>query len=264
MRDLPLSRLPADFFHPLGPAKNRTSEVVERLAAEIASGRLAPGARLPTEQELTAALGVSRTVVREAVAVLRAEGLVETRQGVGAFVVRDVQRRPFRIDPDGLRSIAQVLHVIELRTGVEVEAASLAAERATIGSRRRIASALSAIEAAMARGESAIDEDVAFHLAIAAATENPHFVRFLEFLGHFLIPRQNVRIGLKPGKDLRSYLDRIQTEHRAIASAIEGADVGGARRAMRRHLLGSRQRYQRLAERSARATKLPAGAEEPV
>jgi len=171
---LTLSRLPADFFLPLGPAKNRTGEVVERLAAEIASGRLAPGARLPTEQEMTAALGVSRTVVREAVAALRAEGLVETRQGVGAFVVRDVQRRPFRIDPDGLRSIAEVVQIIELRTGVEVEAASLAAERASVGSRRRIASALSAIDVALSRGESAIDEDFAFHQAIAAATENPH------------------------------------------------------------------------------------------
>ena len=77
---------------------------------------------------MTASLGVSRTVVREAVAVLRAEGLVETRQGVGAFVVRDVQRRPFRIDPDGLRSIGEVVQVMELRTGVEVEAAGIAAE----------------------------------------------------------------------------------------------------------------------------------------
>jgi len=261
---LPLSRLPADFFLPLGPAKNRTGEVVERLAAEIASGRLTPGAQLPTEQEMTAALGVSRTVVREAVAVLRAEGLVETRQGVGAFVVRDVQRRPFRIDPDELRSIAEVVKVMELRTGVEVEAASLAAERASVGSRRRIASALSAIDAALARGESAIDEDFAFHQAIAAATENPHFMRFLEFLGRFLIPRQSVRIGLKSGKELRSYLERIQTEHRAIATAIEGADVSGARRAMRRHLLGSRQRYQRLAEQSGRTANLPIRAEERV
>jgi GntR family transcriptional regulator, transcriptional repressor for pyruvate dehydrogenase complex len=249
---LPLSRLPADFFLPLGPAKNRTGEVVERLAAEIASGRLAPGAQLPTEQEMTVALGVSRTVV-------------ETRQGVGAFVVRDVQRRPFRIDPNGLRSIGEVVQVIELRTGVEVEAASLAAERASVGSRRRIASALSAIDAALARGESAIDEDFAFHQAIAAATENPHFMRFLEFLGRFLIPRQSVRIGLKSGKELRSYLERIQTEHRAIATAIEGADVAGARRAMRRHLLGSRQRYQRLAEQSAATMRSPpARAEERV
>ncbi len=159
--------------------------MVERLAAEITSGRLTPGARLPTEQELTAALGVSRTVVREAVAVLRAEGLVETRQGVGAFVVRDVQRRPFRIDLDGLSSIAEVVQVMELRTGVEVEAAGIAAERVNAPARGRIARALAAIETAIVRGEPAIDEDFAFHQAIADATGNPHFSRFLEFLGAF-------------------------------------------------------------------------------
>src|SRR4029077_10034591 len=137
------------------------------------------------------------------------------------------------------------------------EAASLAAERASVGSRRRIASAPLAIHAPLPTGQSAIDEDFAFHQAIAAATQNPHFMRFLEFLGRFLIPRQSVRIGLKSGKELRAYLERIQTEHRAIAAAIEGADVSAARRAMRRHLLGSRQRYRRLAEQSGRNALLP-------
>lgn len=234
-------------LRPLGPPRNRTGEVVDRLAAEIGSGRLAPGARLPTEQELTAALGVSRTVVREAVAALRAEGLVETRQGVGAFVVRDVQRRPFRIDPDGLRSIEEVVQVMELRTGVEVEAAGLAAERADAKARDRIEEAHAGIEVAIGRGEAAIDEDFAFHQAIAAATNNPHFSRFLEFLGRFLIPRQSVRVGQQTGDDLRSYLQRIQAEHTAIAAAIRAGDAPTARRAMRRHLQGSRQRYQRLA-----------------
>ena len=233
-------------FRPLGPPKNRTGEVVERLAAEIASGRLLPGSRLPTEQQLTAALGVSRTVVREAVAVLRAEGLVETRQGVGAFVMGDVQRRPFRIDPDGLRSIAEVVQVMELRTGVEVEAAGIAAERVNAKARGRVDKALSAMESAIARGEAAVDEDFAFHQAIAQATGNPHFSRFLEFLGRLLIPRQSVRVGLKNGQDLRSYLQRIQKEHRDIAKAVAASNVSGARRAMRRHLQGSRQRYQRL------------------
>lgn len=239
-------------FRPLGPPKNRTGEVVERLAAEIASGRLVPGERLPTEQELTAALGVSRTVVREAVAVLRAEGLVETRQGVGAFVVRDVQRRPFRIDPDGLSSIGEIVQLMELRTGIEVEAAGIAAERADDAVRGRIAKALAAVDAAIARGEAAVDQDFAFHQAIAAATGNPHFLRFLEFLGRFLIPRQSVRVeSLKSGGGLRSYLQRIQREHRAIADAIAAGNVTRARRAMRRHLHGSRQRYQRLAKQSA-------------
>jgi GntR family transcriptional repressor for pyruvate dehydrogenase complex len=247
---LSLSSLPS--FRPLGPPRNRAGEVVERLAAEIGSGRIAPGARLPTEQELTAALGVSRTVVREAVAVLRAEGLVETRQGVGAFVVRDVQRRPFRIDPDGLRSIGEVVQVMELRTGVEVESAGIAAERVNAASRGRIATAIRAIDVALARGDAAIDEDFAFHQAIAASTGNPHFTRFLEFLGRFLIPRQSVRVGLKIGQGERSYLQRIQAEHRAIAEAIGTGNVSAARRAMRRHLLGSRQRYRQLATEGER------------
>src|SRR5580700_6977591 len=140
-----LSSVVPTSFRPLGPPKNRSGEVVERLAAEIASGRLLPGSRLPTEQQLTAALGVSRTVVREAVAVLRAEGLVETRQGVGAFVMRDIQRRPFRIDPEGLQSIGEVVKVMELRTGVEIEAAGIAAERVSAASRSKIAKALRAV-----------------------------------------------------------------------------------------------------------------------
>jgi GntR family transcriptional regulator, transcriptional repressor for pyruvate dehydrogenase complex len=196
---------------------------------------------------LTAALGVSRTVLREAVAALRAEGLVETRQGVGAFVARDVQRRPFRIDPDGLRSIGEVVHVMELRTGIEVEAAGIAADRANATSRARIAQAIKAIDAALGRGDAAVAEDFGFHQAIAQATGNPHFTRFLEFLGRFLIPRQSVRIGVKTGQYLRTYLQRIQAEHRAIAAAIDAGQVPTARQAMRRHLQGSRQRYERLA-----------------
>jgi DNA-binding FadR family transcriptional regulator len=173
--------------------------------------------------------------------------LVETRQGVGAFVARDVQRRPFRIDPDGLRSIGEVVHVMELRTGIEVEAAGIAAERANATSRQRIAQAIKAIDAALGRGDTAVAEDFGFHQAIAQATGNPHFTRFLEFLGRFLIPRQSVRVGLKTGQDLRTYLQRIQAEHRAIAAAISAGQVAAARQTMRRHLQGSRQRYQRLA-----------------
>src|SRR5262249_28751625 len=128
------ARSPADklaLMRPLQPARNLSGAVVERIAGEIRSGRLAPGSRLPTAQEVMAAMGVSRTVVREAVAALRAEGLVRTRQGSGAFVAADASRVAFRIDPDGLSSIADVLEVMELRLAIEVEAAALAAERTT-------------------------------------------------------------------------------------------------------------------------------------
>ncbi|MBL8672041.1 MAG: FadR family transcriptional regulator, partial [Alphaproteobacteria bacterium] len=115
---------------PVAPPRNLTHAIFDRLAGEILGGRMAPGARLPTEQEMVRSMGVSRTVVREAVAALRAEGLVVTRQGIGAFVAGDVQRRPFRIDPEGLRSIDEVVEVMELRMGIEIESAGLAAERA--------------------------------------------------------------------------------------------------------------------------------------
>src|SRR4029453_13921873 len=105
-----------------------------RLANDIRSGGRAPGARLPTEQALTTALGVSRTVVREAVAALRADGLVVTRRGSGAYVA-DPAAGPFRIAAPKAAVLNDVLEVMELRLAVEVEAAALAAERA---SRRQI------------------------------------------------------------------------------------------------------------------------------
>jgi DNA-binding FadR family transcriptional regulator len=237
-------------LQPLPPPRRRTNELVERLAAEIASRRIEPGSRLPTEVEMMAAFGVSRTVVREAVAALRSEGLVETRQGVGAFVARDAQRQPFRIDPAEVRSLAEVLHIMELRTGIEVEAAGVAAERSTPSSRERIARALQAFDHALVRGEAAIEEDFRFHQAIAEAARNPQFARFLEYLGRFLIPRQSVRLRLRRPQDLKAYLQRINVEHRRIYDAIRTGDPAAARQAMRRHLIGARQRYQRLATRA--------------
>ncbi len=236
-------------LRPLAPPRNLTRELVDRLTAEITGGKLAPGARLPTEQEMVAAMGVSRTVVREAVAALRAEGLVVTRQGVGAFVTSDVQRRPFRIDPDGLRSIGEVLNVMELRTGIEIESAGLAAERGTAVQVRRIGKALEAFDRAIARDESAIDQDVAYHRSIAAATANPQFARFLEFLGRFIIPRQSIRAAAGRMPSERAYLERIQGEHRDIFGAIRAHDGEGARAAMRRHLVNSCARYRKLADR---------------
>ena len=219
--------------------------LVERLSAEILSGRLAPGARLPTEQDLIATSGVSRTVVREAIAALRAEGLVVTRQGAGAFVAEG-SRRPFRIDPADLGSLAEVLAVMELRTGIEVEAAGLAAERASAADLRDIAAAHAAIGRAIERGDSAIDQDFAFHRSIAEATRNPQFPRFLEYLGRFIIPRQTIRVASDAAGRL-AYLRTIQKEHLAIVKAIRAKSVRKARAAMHSHLSNSRKRYQRLA-----------------
>jgi GntR family transcriptional regulator, transcriptional repressor for pyruvate dehydrogenase complex len=234
-------------IRPLAAARKLSRGLFEQLAEQIKSGRLAPGARLPTEQELTRAARVSRTVVREAVAALRAEGLVITRQGVGAFVSADPQRAPFRIDPERMQSLADTLNVMELRLGVEIESAGWAAERATRNQVRAIAAALEAIERAAERGHGAVDEDLAFHRAIAEATGNAEFVRFLQFIGGHLIPRRTVTGLTERMGGRRAYLALIQEEHRRIYDAIRVGDAKGAREAMRRHLTRSLERYRRLA-----------------
>jgi DNA-binding FadR family transcriptional regulator len=220
--------------------------LVERLTSDITSGKFAPGSRLPTEQEMIASLGVSRTVVREAVAALRAEGLVVTRQGVGAFVAA-TPGRPFRIETSDLHSLREVVEVMELRTGIEIEAAGLAAERASKSQLATIKDAYQAIEQAIANGEGAIDQDFAFHCSIAAATGNSQFVNFLEYLGRFIIPRQTIRSADNP-TERRAYLRKIQLEHREILDALRTGQTTAARAAMQRHMLNSRKRYRGLAE----------------
>jgi len=236
-------------LRPLRPQRNLTDEVVKRIADAIRGGWLEPGARLPTEQELMAALGVSRTVVREAVAALRADGLVTTRQGSGAFVAADASRVPFRIDPAGLSSIEDVLEVMELRLAIEVEAAALAAEKITPARLVPIRRALRAVESALRKDGAAIKEDFGFHRAIAAASGNSRIAELLELLGHHVIPRQSIRVSLTSPGEHRRYLLRIQEEHGRIVEAIANGDPGEARKAMRTHLTRSIRRYRRLAER---------------
>ncbi len=234
-------------FRPLPAQRSLSHALIERLTSDITAGNLAPGSRLPTEQEMIATTGVSRTVVREAVAALRAEGLVVTRQGVGAFVAA-APRRPFRIEGGELRSLREVIEVMELRTGIEIEAAGLAAERASPARLARISDAYEAVDRAIGRGDAGVDQDFAFHRSIAEATENPQFVSFLEYLGRFIIPRQTIRIAVDRPAERRAYLAKIQEEHRDILDAVRAKAAQAARAAMRRHLLNSRKRYQSLAE----------------
>lgn len=228
------------------PENNLAEQVMARLSADIRGGRLAPGTRLPTEQMLTMELGVSRPVVREAVAGLRADGLVVTRRGSGAYVA-DPSAGPFRIVPPSATSLSDILNVMELRLAVEVQAAGFAAERA---SRRQLASiraAWRAIDAALKRGEGAVVEDFAFHRAIAEATGNDQFPGFLAYLGSHVIPRQSVRLDMDTPAERRLYLERIQAEHTRIVTAIADREPGEARRAMRDHLTRSLDRYRTLA-----------------
>jgi DNA-binding FadR family transcriptional regulator len=222
-----------------------TAMLADRLRQEIESGRLGSGAQLPTETQMMQTFRVSRTVVREAVAELRAGGLVVTQQGRGAFVTE--RRAPVpRLAIEDVRSLEDVLHVMELRLALESDIAALAARRRTDAGLELIRARLLAVEGAIDAGEVATEADFDFHLAIAAASSNPYFERLLGFLGALIIPRQRVRWGLDDPVGRRLYLNQVQAEHEQIVAAIAAGNPGRARTQMRRHLEQSRQRYQRL------------------
>src|ERR1700684_299252 len=118
------------------------SRIVEAIQREIAEGRLKLGDRLPGEQVLAGSFGVSRNVVREAIARLRSDGVVQSRQGIGAFVVRNTTVPSLRVDPEILNNRLLFANVFELRAMLEIRAAGLAAKRGTAQQRAAITTAL--------------------------------------------------------------------------------------------------------------------------
>lgn len=167
----------------IGRRGNLTEVVIGALASRIDAGTYQAGQKLPTEQQLCAEFGVSRTVVREAVASLRLGGRLFSRQGLGVFVTeQDTRKLNFEISQ--IDSIRSAMHILELRLGVEIEASALAAERRTPDGIADITTAYDRL-ASLATDDVEVEAqaDFAFHMAIARATGNPHFPQFLEALG---------------------------------------------------------------------------------
>jgi GntR family transcriptional regulator, transcriptional repressor for pyruvate dehydrogenase complex len=225
-----------------------TETLVERvsdaLRQAILSGQFPSGSKLPSESRLTAAHGVSRTVVREAIAALRADRLVEARQGAGVFVLEVPPRPPIPLQGIDPERVSSTIELLELRTGVEVEAAGLAALRRSPAQEEAILDRHFAVHEALEAGRPTSEADFALHLAIAGATNNPHFSEFLTLLGENAIPRAALH-GDRPEKD-SAYLKLIDEEHSRIVAAISNGDETAAREAMRVHLRGSQARYRAL------------------
>jgi len=226
-------------------APNLTGGLIETLVKQIESGQLAPGQRLPTEQAIVTATGVSRTVVREALASLRARGLITTRQGLGAFIADRTTRRSFTIE-SGAHSLADTLQVLELRMSIEVEATGLAAERRTDADVAEIRARFDAVSAAKGEAGAGADEDFAFHRAIMAAAKNPYFMRVFDVFGSHIIPRQRSRLEGMQAAELSHYVRRLRREHLAIVQAITARAKFSARKAAHDHLLRSREHFEYL------------------
>lgn len=220
-------------------------ELVEALGDRIRDGRMPVGAKLPTEAAIMGEFEVSRTVVREAISKLQAGGLVETRHGIGTFVLGLGQAPGFQISSEQFSTLRDVIAVLELRIGVETEAAALAAQRRTDAQLTAMRSALDAMVQAVDEGRDAVAHDFQFHLEIARATQNGHFAELMSTLGSMIIPRARLASVETHGTEHRQYLRWVNGEHESIYDGIAAQDPDAARAAMRTHLANSRERRRR-------------------
>ncbi|MBC7136824.1 MAG: FadR family transcriptional regulator [Oceanibaculum nanhaiense] len=220
----------------------RLGERVHRaLRRSILSGELSPGDRLPGEMALCETFQVSRPVVREALELLRRDGLVVSRRGSGSYVAEPPVADAGIPPPLDLDSLRDALAELEFRLVVEADAAYLAAQRRGTEDMEAMEGALTAFTEALDEGRVARHYDHLFHRAIALATGNRHFAVSLDALEqessaaeHLLRHRQHFH----PRDRGRAVLE----EHRAILRLIADQDAEGARRAMRNHLERARIR----------------------
>ncbi len=233
--------------------KPLSTVVAESLSDKIRSGSLGPGDQLPTELELCHEYDVSRTVIREAVARLRSDGIVVPHQGRGMFVSETPVSRGFSIPHEALKSLPETIALLELRLSVETEAAGLAAERRTPQEALEIRALMEEVDARHADpGSVEIHYDYDFHVAIAKASGNAFIHGFLNYLRPIIVPRYQLGYVVAPERK-EHYYARIHAEHSKVVEAIERQDSTGARTAMRRHLVNSLERVRGLARESGAA-----------
>ncbi|MNV48856.1 HTH-type transcriptional regulator LutR [compost metagenome] len=237
------------------PAQNKprrmAESLVERFAQRMREGDLKRGEKLPTEAHIMAAEGVSRSVVREALSRMQVAGLVETRHGVGTFVRDMPAPEGFTLGPPTIVVLSEVLDLLQFRLSLEVQAAGMAAERATPQALEELEQALNALLQGPEKSGSTINADFQFHLKIAKATGNPYLIDIMKHLGTKLIPRTRMNSAYTGQSNRSTYLQGINSEHQQIFDAIASRQVDAARAAMYLHLSNSRMRLREAQQRQA-------------
>lgn len=227
------------------PRPPLASRVAEQLRRLIERGEFPRDCRLPTEFALCRRFGVSRPVVRAALALLRDQGYVQSLKGSGSVVMRGP-------DPGGLkfpliRTVADIEKFFEFRVALERETARLAAERHTPETLAAIEAALMESEAATAHepAELAGDTNFRLHRAIALATDNAFHVATMEAMPN-LVGIGPIEVRHNGLLEPRARQDVILREHRKIFEAIRTRDAALAANEMAAHISAARRWvYQR-------------------
>ena len=229
-------------FEPPVRTVRLSDQVTAKLQSLITESHVRPGEKLPSERELCELLGVSRTVVREAVRTLVVKGMLDVRPGGGAIV-----RAP---DPAIVSELMTVMlrggagdvafaHIQEVRRLLEVELAGLAAQRHNETDVLRIEGFLAAMVEHQNEPEQWAAADVGFHKAIAVATHNPLYPVLLDSVAEMLV---EVRL---TGIQLPETPQKAFVHHTRILDRIKAGDRAGARKAMQSHLQEAEDTYKK-------------------
>jgi len=209
--------------------------LADELRAEITSGRLQPGERLPPEPELCVRSGVSRSTVREALRLLASQHLIVTTRGVtgGSFVAHPDAEQLSEALSTGLTLLSNSAEVgladlLELRLALEVPAVGLAAQRRTDANLIEMRGAM--FDPDLDELDTMLAAHAAFHAAIASATGNPLFELVTRPLYHVTYGEEIVEN--LPG----DYWARIDVDHRELLSCVKAGNAEAAMTAGRRHL----------------------------
>lgn len=221
---------------PLEPIKPKkiSDQVYEQIRELIFRGQLKPGEQLLPERELAEALNVSRTTVRNAINKLVVLGMLEHRQGQGTFVRSPDERLSNPVAAAMQVEDASIDDLLEVRMGLELNAAFLAAQRANARDIEFLESSLKEMRDEVASGRLGTEADTAFHMALAYATKNPVHVHLMKNFYDFLfvgIKRNLSHLYENPGN-----IEKILHQHSAIIEAIKNHNPQESLRAMRRHI----------------------------
>jgi DNA-binding FadR family transcriptional regulator len=222
-------------FQSVGTKNRLVHRVVDEIEQMIASGQLAPGMKLPPEREFAETLGVSRTVVREAMHVLTAKGLLESRHGVGNIVL--AMRHDALVEPLGWLMHAYGATLDDLhgvRSVLEIEIARLAAGQASDADIARLCAIVERMEQCREDVETFVALDADLHKALSETTHNPLLVALLDSVRDLM---QDVRMWVHRHPTV---YETVVPDHQAIVAAIAARDPDAAARAMQRHLDHSR------------------------
>ena len=208
-----------------------TTSVFEKLLSYVVGGDWKPGDRIPPERDLCQQLGIARTSLREALKAMELIGMLDSRIGDGTFVCprSEFLSRPLLWAFTGTDR-EELQEIMEARTIIEENLAGLAAQRASAGEIAEIGRAVQLMRDSIARGDSILEADMAFHMAVSAGARNGVMRNAVQLLRNLL--RQWISYKLL----IPDVLQMVLKRHFAIYRAIAARRPNAARNAMRLHL----------------------------